>query len=84
MVIPLRIWLGSSRRPVQETAGGWSDADVARLRDGLKRGQGLAELAATLVRSPEEVAARICQFRPTRIATWPQKRVARDRRNLSR
>jgi hypothetical protein len=74
-VIPLRMWLQSADRPGRQMAGDWSDEDVARLRDGLKRGQSLAELAASLARGPEEVAARICQFRPLRIMSGPDRRL---------
>jgi hypothetical protein len=79
MVIPLRIWLENGERPIRRKAGGWSDEDVARLRDGLKRGQSLAELAGSLARSPEEIAARICEFRPTQRVPRAD-RVSREKR----
>ena len=77
MVIPLRIWLAGAGRPIRQKAGGWSDADVARRRDGLKRGESLADLVLSLARSP---AARICEFRPvTRVPRSDRGRSFRRR-----
>jgi len=77
-VIPLRNWLANADRPGRRMAGDWTDGDVARLRDGLKRGCSLAELAAALTRSPDEIASRHVEAveppEPDAVVDPPRKR----------
>lgn len=76
MVIPLRKQIESANSPGRQPAEDWSHEDIARLRSGLKRGESLADLAVSLARTPTEIAARICEFRPRRIAAWRETRPA--------
>jgi hypothetical protein len=54
---------GGARPPGDD----WSDEEVARLRDYLKRGSGLVDIAHALARTPENVAAKLADFHPVSI-----------------
>jgi hypothetical protein len=45
----------------------WRDEEVRRLREYLKRGVGLVDIALALERTPEDVAAKLSEFHPARI-----------------
>ena len=45
----------------------WPDDQVDRLRDYLKQGASLVDIAAALKRTPEDVAAKLGDFQPVRL-----------------
>ena|SRR5689334_20023209 len=66
LVAQLRDWLKRTGRT--EGGGVWSEEDIVRLRDCLKQGRSLSDIATHLARSPQEVAAKIAEFRPVRMS----------------
>lgn len=76
MVTQLRDWLKRTGR--SEPGGVWLEHDVARLRELLKQGRGLSDIAADLGRSPEVVAAKIAEFRPVRLNCRPPRSVRKN------